>query len=52
VPSIANAIHDALGIRCDRLPFDAPSVLALLRAGDPRAPWERARGQLAGAGRC
>jgi 4-hydroxybenzoyl-CoA reductase alpha subunit len=43
VPAIANAIHDALGIRCDRLPFSPPAVLALLRQGDPRAAWERAR---------
>ncbi|MFM7231184.1 MAG: xanthine dehydrogenase family protein molybdopterin-binding subunit [bacterium] len=43
VPAIANAIHDALGIRCDRLPFSPPSVLRLLREGDARAAWERAR---------
>ncbi len=48
VPAIANAIHDALGIRCDRLPFSPPSVLRLLRAGDPRAAWERARTSGAG----
>jgi 4-hydroxybenzoyl-CoA reductase alpha subunit len=45
VPAIANAIHDALGIRCDRLPFGPPAVLALLRDGDPRVAWERARGK-------
>ena len=43
IPSIANAIHDALGIRCDRLPFSPPAVLRLLRAGDAHARWERAR---------
>ncbi len=43
VPAIANAIHDALGIRCDRLPFSPPSVLSLLRQGDARAAWERSR---------
>jgi 4-hydroxybenzoyl-CoA reductase subunit alpha len=43
VPAIANAIHDALGIRCDRLPFSPPSVLRLLREGDARAEWERSR---------
>lgn len=43
VPAIANAIHDALGIRCDRLPFSPPSVLRLLREGDARVAWERAR---------
>jgi 4-hydroxybenzoyl-CoA reductase alpha subunit len=53
VPAIANAIHDALGVRCDRLPFDPPAVLALLRAGDARGAWERARAarRAAGAGR-
>ena len=43
IPAIANAIHDALGIRCDRLPFSPPAVLAWLQAGDARAAWERAR---------
>jgi 4-hydroxybenzoyl-CoA reductase subunit alpha len=43
VPAIANAIHDALGIRCDRLPFSPPAVLARLRSGDARAAWARAR---------
>ena len=47
VPAIANAIHDALGIRCDRLPFSPPAVMSLLRAGDARAAWERARASLA-----
>ena len=46
VPAIANAIYDALGIRCDALPFSPPAVLSLLRAGDARAGWERARGQV------
>ena len=48
IPAIANAIHDALGIRCTRLPFDAPAVLRLLAGGDARAEWERARGQASG----
>src|SRR6185503_2343867 len=43
IPAIANAIHDALGIRCDRLPFSPPAVLALLKAGDVRAAWEQSR---------
>jgi len=47
IPAIANAIHDALGIRCDRLPFSPPAVLALLEAVDAHAAWERARTQLA-----
>jgi len=49
VPAIANAIYDAIGIRCDRLPFSPPEVLRLLRAGDARARWEAARGQIAPA---
>ncbi|MEQ1832408.1 MAG: xanthine dehydrogenase family protein molybdopterin-binding subunit [Candidatus Eisenbacteria bacterium] len=55
IPAIANAIHDALGIRCDRLPFSPPSVLAALRAGDSRAAWASARETLAArakAARC
>ena len=51
VPAIANAIHDALGIRCDRLPFSPPAVLALLEAGDARAAWEAARPEIAAASR-
>ena len=49
VPAIANAIYDAIGVRCDRLPFSPPRVLALLRATDARAQWERARAQGASA---
>jgi 4-hydroxybenzoyl-CoA reductase subunit alpha len=45
VPAIANAIYDALGIRCDRLPFHPPRVLGLLKDGDARARWEQARRQ-------
>lgn len=53
VPAIANAIHDALGIRCDRLPFSPPRVAGLLGAGDARAAWESARASFhaAAAGR-
>jgi 4-hydroxybenzoyl-CoA reductase alpha subunit len=47
IPAIANAIYDALGVRCDRLPFDPPTVLALLRAGGARERWEKARTQVA-----
>jgi CO/xanthine dehydrogenase Mo-binding subunit len=50
IPAIANAIYDALGIRCDRLPFGPPSVLALLRSTDARARWEQARAQVARGG--
>jgi 4-hydroxybenzoyl-CoA reductase alpha subunit len=49
IPAIANALYDALGVRCDRLPFDPPCVLGLLRGTDARAQWERARGQVRGA---
>ncbi len=45
IPAIANAIHDALGIRCQRLPFHPPRVLGLLKETDARAAWERARAQ-------
>ncbi|HET7226915.1 MAG TPA: xanthine dehydrogenase family protein molybdopterin-binding subunit [Candidatus Eisenbacteria bacterium] len=47
VPAIANAIHDALGIRCDALPFDPPTVHRLLAATDARAAWARARAHVA-----
>jgi 4-hydroxybenzoyl-CoA reductase subunit alpha len=50
IPAIANAIYDAIGIRCDRLPFDPPRVLRLLREGDARARWQAARGQVAAGG--
>ena len=49
IPAIANAIYDAVGIRCDRLPFSPPRVLSLLRQGDPRAGWERARPEVLAA---
>jgi CO/xanthine dehydrogenase Mo-binding subunit len=55
IPAIANAIHDALGIRCDALPFSPPRVLGLLAAADGRGAWERARARFAarpGAVRC
>ena len=49
IPAIANAIHDALGIRCDRLPFSPPRVLGLLTSADARAGWDRARASFVGA---
>jgi CO/xanthine dehydrogenase Mo-binding subunit len=49
IPAIANAIYDALGVRCDRLPFSPPRVLQWLRAAGGRAPWEKARAQVRGA---
>jgi 4-hydroxybenzoyl-CoA reductase subunit alpha len=47
IPAIANAIYDAMGIRCDGLPFHPPAVLRLLRRGGARESWERARTQVA-----
>jgi 4-hydroxybenzoyl-CoA reductase subunit alpha len=46
IPALANAIHDALGIRCDALPFSPPRVLRLLREPGVRARWEKAREQV------
>ena len=43
IPAISNAIYDALGVRCDRLPFSPPRVLNQLRTLDARAAWEGAR---------
>jgi 4-hydroxybenzoyl-CoA reductase alpha subunit len=48
IPAIANAIYDALGVRCDRLPFDPPRVLRRLRESGARERWERARAQVRG----
>ena len=47
IPALANAIYDALGIRCDALPFSPPAVLRLLRGTDARTRWEKARSQTA-----
>ena len=55
IPALANAIHDALGIRCDALPFSPPRVLGLLREPGVRERWEKARAQagaLAGSRSC
>jgi hypothetical protein len=49
IPAIANAIYDALGVRCDRLPFSPPRVWKLLCATDARQQRERAREQVRGA---
>ena len=50
IPAIANAIHDAVGIRMDRLPFSPPRVWRALEEardrgtlGKPAAPGEAAR---------
>ncbi|GMV07732.1 MAG: carbon-monoxide dehydrogenase large subunit [Gemmatimonadota bacterium] len=34
IPAIANAIHDAVGVRMDRLPFSPPAVWRALRAAE------------------
>jgi hypothetical protein len=49
VPALSNAIYDALGIRCTRLPFNPPRILGLLRDGNARATWERARSRTGAA---
>jgi len=41
IPAIANAIHDAVGVRIDRLPFTPARVLAALREKARRAEAER-----------
>ena len=50
IPAIANAIHDAVGVRLDRLPFSPPAVWRALEAArrdgalrKPAAPVEAAR---------
>ena len=43
IPAIANAIHDAVGIRLNAIPFSPAAVWRALRAADGRAAWERAR---------
>src|SRR5262245_29657841 len=55
IPALANAIYDALGIRCDALPFSPPRVLRLLREPGPdtaRARWEKAREKATVGTRC
>lgn len=37
IPAIANAIHDAVGVRIDRLPFTPPRILAALEELRQRA---------------
>ena len=46
IPAISNAIYDALGIRCERLPFDPPEIVRRLAAADARAAWGAARRQV------
>jgi 4-hydroxybenzoyl-CoA reductase subunit alpha len=48
IPAIANAIYDALGVRCDRMPFDPPRILRLLTGGDAHAAWNTARQSVGG----
>ncbi len=49
IPAIANAIHDAVGVRLNRIPFDPPRVWRALREQNGRARWEAARGHWAGS---
>jgi CO/xanthine dehydrogenase Mo-binding subunit len=51
IPALANAIYDALGVRCDTLPFSPPRVLRLLRESDARARWADARPEVIAAAR-
>jgi CO/xanthine dehydrogenase Mo-binding subunit len=37
IPAIANAIHDAVGVRIDTLPFSPPKVLRALREKEQAA---------------
>ncbi len=50
IPAIANAIHDAVGVRIGRIPFDPPRVWAALRGATGRSEWERARNRFWAAG--
>jgi 4-hydroxybenzoyl-CoA reductase subunit alpha len=43
IPAIANAIHDAIGVRMKALPFSPPNVWRALQAVGGRDAWERAR---------
>ena len=43
IPAIANAIHDAIGVRLDAMPFAPPNVWRALGAQNARVNWERAR---------
>jgi CO/xanthine dehydrogenase Mo-binding subunit len=44
IPAIANAIHDAVGVRMNAMPFSPPYVWRALQDGAAREAWERARG--------
>jgi 4-hydroxybenzoyl-CoA reductase subunit alpha len=56
IPALANAIYDALGIRCDALPFSPPRVLKLLRDSSgplsARSRWDMARAGASAGTRC
>jgi 4-hydroxybenzoyl-CoA reductase subunit alpha len=43
IPAIANAIHDAVGVRMDSLPFSPPNVWRALQTGSAREAWEHSR---------
>ncbi len=46
IPAIANAIHDAVGVRMDALPFSPPRVWKALQDGAARERWLAARKQV------
>lgn len=43
IPAIANAIHDAVGVRMDRMPFSPPRVWQALRDDGAKERWQRSR---------
>jgi 4-hydroxybenzoyl-CoA reductase subunit alpha len=47
IPAIANAIHDAIGIRMCSMPFSPPRVWRALQAASARQAWERMRREAA-----
>jgi len=47
IPAIANAIHDAVGVRMDTMPFSPPRVWRALQQANAREQWEKARGRRA-----
>jgi CO/xanthine dehydrogenase Mo-binding subunit len=41
IPAIANAIHDAVGVRLDSMPFSPPRVWRAMQDSAARGRWER-----------
>jgi len=50
IPAIANAIHDAVGVRMDSLPFSPPRVWRALQAAEGKAPAGAPAGRVAAVG--